>query len=185
MRRGPLLLGFVAAALFGQNQPPGDPLDTLVRDSPFLPPAGGIRAASAGESGPLELRGVVFERGAYSFSVYDQTTREAVWVRLGESGHPFVARSFDQEGDALTVEHRGRSVVLVLEPAKTMTGDPGAAPPPPLPTAAEAAPPGANQPTPAANPPPAAAVNPAEAQRLQNVADEVRRRRGAGSHPTQ
>ncbi len=189
-----LLLGIMLPVVSGQTPPPPDPLDGLVADSPFLQPAGGARKDAPGATGPLELRGIVFERGVYSFSLYDQASHEAVWVRLGEGGHPFVARSFNRERDVLTVDYQGRPVVLTLQPARMASANPAGAPPapPPLPGAAEAAgragqqnaaPSGAsngNSP-PAANANPAAApANPAEAQRLQNLADELRRRRGTG-----
>ncbi len=189
-----VLLPVVAA----QTTLPADPLDALVADSPFLPGAGGRGAAAGGATGPLELRGIVFEDGAYVFSIYDQASKEAVWVRLDERGQPFVARSFNRERDSLTVEHHGRTVVLSLQPARMAGAQAGAPlPPAPLPGAVESAGPN-NQNTPG-NPaqPPAQGPNAiagaptvppsgstptaTEAQRLQNLADEIRRRRGTGS----
>jgi hypothetical protein len=172
---------------------PPDPLDALVADSPFGAPAGGGRAATPGAAGPLELRSVVFVDGAYQFSVFDQGTGKADWVKIGERGFPFVVRSFNQEHDSLTVEHQGRTVVLALQPARTaVAANTPPSSPPPLPGAARN---NAGQPQGgqasgsgnAANPnagpaPPAgsANANASEAQRLQNLADEIRRRRGAG-----
>jgi hypothetical protein len=173
--------------------PRADPLDGLVADSPFLSPAGGMRSAAATSTGPLELRSVVFVDGAYQFSIFDQGTGESDWVRIGEGGYPFVARSFNRERDALTVEHQGRTLVLALQPAKMASG--AAAQPqsqPPLPGPGDATnrkgnpPPGQGPPHTAANasnnaPTPPGATSAAEAQRLQNLADEIRRRRGTGS----
>jgi hypothetical protein len=175
-----------------------DPLDALVADSPFGAPAGGNRGGPAGATGPLELRSIVFVDGAYQFSIFDQGTGKAEWVKIGETGLPFVARSFDRERDALTVEHRGRTLVLALQPAKmgTVAGGAPSAPPSPLPganrngpaqpnnvnAAAPNGPPGGsgNNAGPRATPPPASSTSAAEAQRLQNLADEIRRRRGTG-----
>ena len=184
----------------------GDPLDALVADSPFGAPAGGGRAATPGATGPLELRSVVFVDGAYQFSVFDQGSGKADWVKIGEHGFPFIARSFNQERDALTVEHQGRTMVLSLQAAKTGTAA-GNQPPPspsPLPGAnrnGQAQVPGAQTNANAGSPnggpgpangnananggvpaPPSATsnTNAAEAQRLQNLADEIRRRRGSG-----
>jgi hypothetical protein len=200
MKSGLVLLALwsVAAA---QTKPAADPLDGLVADSPFLPAAGGRGVAGVGAEGPLELRGIVFDDGAYRFSVYDQASREATWVRLDERGLPFVARSFNRERDALTVEHRGRTLVLELQPARMASGNAGPPPSPsPLPGAVDpnqggqrgaslqpprqasggpgGAPPAANAPGAG---PPSSNTTAAEAQRLQNLADEIRRRRGSGS----
>lgn len=191
----PFLL--VALPLLAAEQPRAAPdlLDGLVRDSPFVTPAGG-RAAASGESGPFELRSVVFEGGAYSFSIYDPSTKESAWVKLKEAGFPFVARSFDREHDTLVVDFQGRSLALALQPTKTTALAQSQAPvsPSPLPTQPGAAqnPAARNGPqpgTPAPNsptnggPPVPNAMSPAEAQRLQNIADEIRRRRNVGSPP--
>jgi hypothetical protein len=181
---------------------PADPLDALIADPPFGVPAGGRRPGSPGPTGPLELRSIVFADGAYQFSIYDQGTGKADWVKIGETGFPFVARSFNRERDSLTVEHQGRTLVLALQPAKTAAAAPNSPSggPSPLPTANNRngplppSPGGSNNSGPANNgapananasagsTPPAATSNPnaSEAQRLQNLADEIRRRRGTG-----
>lgn len=179
----------------GSATAPSDPLDALVADSPFGAPAGGTGKGAAGATGPLELRSIVFVDGAYQFSIFDQGSGKAEWVRIDERGFPFVAKSFNRERDSLTVEHRGRTVVLALQAAKTAAATNNAPPntPPPLPGAARnnANPTGVSSgPTPsnpgAGNtnagpaPSPAGNTNAAEAQRLQNLADEIRRRRGSG-----
>ena len=193
MKRALLSLILLPVAI-AQTTPPGDPLDTLVTDSPFVPASGGARAV-AGATGPLELRGIVFDEGAYRFSVFDQGTGEANWVTLGERVQSFLARSFNQERDLLTVEHQGRTVVLALQPAKMASGAAAMNQGPvPLPGAGEpgtrrnngAIQPGGNAsnaagPVPMPPPGPAANPNPAEAQRLQNLALEIRRRRNTGS----
>lgn len=203
MRYGLILLTVLPVVAAPASPPPTDPLDALVADSPFLPTAGAGRKAAAGATGPLELRSVVFDRGAYLFSLYDQGSRQSAWVRLNESGYPFVARSFNRERDTLTVDYQGRSVVLDLLPAKmAIANGPGVpSAPPALPNAAQsvapqpaAAPatngaaPAANNPAPNAPPAASAAItapNAAEAQRLQNLADETRRRRGTGPQPVE
>jgi hypothetical protein len=170
-----------------ETAPRADPLDGLAADSPFLPAAGGRRSAATA-TGPLELRSVVFMDGAYQFSIFDQGAGRAEWVRIGERGHPFVARSFNRERDELTVEHQGRTVVVTLQMAKMASGVPAQAQTQaPLPgpgdggnrrPAQPQGQPGPGAPAavdPAATPP--GATNSAEAQRLQNLADEIRRRR--------
>ena len=176
-----IMLTLAPAVLSAQATVSVDPLEALLRDSPFLPSTGVAGATATGETGPLELRSVIFEDGKFAFSIYDQGSRESKWVKLGESGNPFVARSFDRERDTLTVEHQGRSITLTLQPARMSsqqsTGSPTA--PAPLPTAAESAGAAAGQssgaPGPTVTPP--AALSAGEAQRLQNMADEIRRRR--------
>ncbi|MDB6165767.1 MAG: hypothetical protein JWQ83_907 [Lacunisphaera sp.] len=199
MRRCCLLLS-VALPLLAADPPPAAPdlLDGLVHDSPFLTPAGG-RAVASGEAGPFELRSIVFEGGGYSFSVYDPSTKESAWVKLKETGFPFVARSFDREHDTLVVDYQGRSLALPLAATKTMAAAPAPPPPSPpaLPTqpgapaqnaARNGAPPNVPQPGGPQNPsagafPGPTNISPAEAQRLQNIADEIRRRRNVGSPP--
>lgn len=170
---------------------PPDPLDALVRDSPFLPGASTARTPATGESGPLELRSIVFEQGKFFFSIYDRGSRESKWVTLGQRDLPFVARSYNQEQETLTVDYQGRTVALKLQPSHIAgQSEPGSAPPPPpLPSADEAArqrgpqPSNSVQPSPSPAPvPPPGAVKPEESQRLQEMADEIRRRR---QHPVQ
>lgn len=186
---GRLLLavaGLSAGSLGAQVK--GGPLESLVRDSPFIPAGGMAARPAASAAGPLELRGVVFENGSYSFSIYDGATHEAIWVKLEESGHDFIARSFNRERDELVVEHQGRSLTLPLQEAKTTnTADAGGAPmPPPGATAAVQRPANPAPAQPAAASPAPTAAPPSqvlEAQRLQDLADEVRRRRNVGSPP--
>lgn len=173
-----------AVSLAAQVVVPPDPLDALVRDSPFLPGAATARAAAAGESGPLELRSVVFEQGKLFFSIYDQGNRESNWVTLGQGDLPFVARSYNQEQETLTVDYQGRTIALKLQPAHIAgQPEPGFAPAPsPLPSAEETArqrgPQRPNSAPPSASPaPPPSGVKPEESQRLQEMADEIRRRR--------
>lgn len=179
-----VMVVLLPVALAAQAVAPSDPLEALVRDSPFVPVAGASRAA-AGEGGPLELRSVVFERGEFAFSVYDAASRESQWVKLGQQDLPFVARSYDQAEDVLTVDYQGRTLALKLQPAHIAGQVPAnaGASPPPLPSAEDAARAGANRPANAAssNPPaplaPPAALKPDESQRLQQMAEEIRRRR--------
>jgi hypothetical protein len=190
MRAMPIISLAASVALAAQVAVPSDPLESLVRDSPFLPGTGVVRSVASGENGPLELRSVVFEQGEFLFSVYDQGTRESKWVRLGQQDLPFVARSFNQEQDILTVDYQGRTLALELQPAHIADQPPaGSQPaPPPLPSAGETARQGGVRPSDSAssNPaPPPAALKPEESQRLQEMADEIRRRRQQSVQPSQ
>jgi hypothetical protein len=178
--------GWIGAQVRAAKAPPPapavDPLDELMRDSPFMPAGGPVAAAP--EGGPLELRGVLFEGGQFLFSIHDQGTKESKWVRLGERDTPYVARSFDHENDVLTVDYQGRQVALKLPPARVTELAPSGAPqdgnPAPMPTPQPATRPGPSrqpQQPPPAGPSTPPTLKPEEAQRLQNMADEIRRRR--------
>lgn len=192
--RLPALLAAMPVLLAAQAAASPDPLEALVRDSPFLPASGAGAGAPATAVGPLEFRSVVFEQGQYFFSIYDQGTHQSRWVGLGPGDAPFVARSYNREQDILTVEHQGRSLTLKLQEGR-IAGQPAGTPnsnPAPLPTSEETArkaggpsPANANPPAPnaAAAPAPAPAANPAEGQRLQELADELRRRRQMPAQP--
>lgn len=171
-------------------KPAEDPLDALVRDSPFLP-AGGAAPAANKESGPLELRGVAFEGREYVFSVYDQASKESKWVKLGQGDLPFTARSYDQEQELLVVEYQGRTTSLKLQTAHVVGQAPSgaASSPPPLPAPGEGSPQAGAPPAPQPGPPgsgparPTSTGNPEESQRLQRMADEIRRRRSLQQVP--
>jgi hypothetical protein len=181
MKSACIILGVLLSGTAVDAQLRSGLLESLVRDSPFRPPAGGAAPAEGGAA-QFEFRGVVVEAGGYSFSVYDQSRHEAGWVKLDEPGRTFVARRFDPTRDTLTIEQNGQSLTLALKRARVqaMAVTPPVAPPPPLPTS------GALAPGPAVgNAPPSGpnALNAQEAQRLQNIADEIRRRRGLRQLP--
>jgi hypothetical protein len=160
-----------------------DALESLVKDSPFLPVASG--GAAPGQNGPLELRGVIMERGSYAFSLYDLNSKESYWVGLNETGFPFMVRSYDAISDTVTVEQQGRVLSLTLAAARTMAANPVMAS---QPTPGAPGPSGGPQPTGASGTGPTqfavgavpSSVTPDEAQRLQRIADEIRRRRAVG-----
>lgn len=137
---------------------------TLAPTSPFLPPDGA--SAVATENQPLELRGIMFEGGAYRFSVYDPTRHTGQWVRLNEPGHDFTVKTHDAARDAVTVDFQGRLLTLNLHTAKVMgltLPDPTTGP---RPTAAG----------PGGGPVPKAAT-PEEAARFNRAVEEINRRR--------
>lgn len=161
-----------------------DVLDSLVKDSPFLPAA--ASAAAAGQNGPLELRSIIMDRGTYYFSLYDLNSKESFWVGLNETGFPALVRSYDRDTETVTVEQQGRSMSLTLAAARTLAANPAmAAQPQPGAPVATAGAPSSGGPTvqPSNGPqfgPVPSSVTPDEAQRLQRIADEIRRRRAAG-----
>jgi hypothetical protein len=147
--------------------------------SPFTPPAAAAPAAAAtSTAGGLEFRGNIDLGDGMQFRLFDPAKKSGVWLRLNQRNEEFdvVARRYDDEQKALTIEHQGRSLTLTMRVAKVVSGGAPAQPPPPAPA------PGA--PPPAVNVAPAVTqsvvVNPTpadEQRRLEAVAAEVARRR--------
>jgi hypothetical protein len=150
---------------------------TISTDSPFMPKNGQVMAAPT-ENTPIELRGVMSAPDGLYFAIYEPATQKGGWVKMGQADAAYVVRSYDEANSAVSVEYQGRMQTLTLKEARF---DGTAAL---LPTVVQ-------QPVnlPAGVPPrqvmpggmPVANVsNPAdEAARLQQVANEVKRRRAA------
>ncbi len=146
-------------------QPAAPSLQSLVSNSPFG------TAAAAGPNtgmptGPLEFRGTFVDNGERFFSLLDPATRRSEWVGLNEAGRPFTVKSYDAERETIVVEYQGRSLDLKLHAARISALPPVAAAPVPMPA-------NANPGRPEAIPAPSTT----EAQRLAQVAEEIRRRR--------
>lgn len=164
--------------LAAQVTVPDDPLESLVRDSPFLPITGAAPITASGEGGPLEFRSVVFELGEFFFSIYDQSARESKWVTFGETDLPYVVRSYNQEEDILTIDYQGRNLALKLQSAHTAGQITDGTSPAPLPSAGEGGQnAGRSTQSEASAPSSSSGVDAAQSQRLQEMADEIRRRR--------
>lgn len=170
MTRPLLLLALLAAPAFAQPAP-APSLQNLLANPPFG------SAASAGaapvSATPLEFRGTFVDRGERFFSLADPATKKAEWVTLNETGHPFLVKAYDADTETVTVDFQGRSLSLKLRAAKIVA----MAAPPPQPVA------GVQPGTPAPSAGPAASTT--EAQRLAQVAEEIRRRRALRSQATQ
>lgn len=161
------LLAFLAVPALAQTSA-GPSLQNLVQNSPFgtATPAGQTAAAA----GPLEFRGTFVDRGERFFSILDTGARRAEWVGLKEGGHAFQVKSYDPDNETVALDYQGRSLSLKLRTARVSAM---AMPPPqvtagPQPVAGPGAPGG-----PAVTPAPSTT----EAQRLAQVAEEIRRRR--------
>jgi len=162
------LLAFLAVPALAQT-PAAPSLQNLVQNSPFgtATPVGQAAAAA----GPLEFRGTFVDRGERFFSIADTASRRAEWVSLNESGRPFLVKNYDPESETVTLDYQGRSMSLKLRTARITAM---AMPPPQV-----AAQPQPGQ-LPGPVPLPAAALSApgaTEAQRLAQVAEEIRRRR--------
>jgi hypothetical protein len=143
----------------------GMDLNTLVERSPFAPP--GSKNAEPENVAPsqLEFRGIAADDNGTLFSVYDLAANRGYWVREGGEG-AITVKTFNTADNQLVVEHGGRTLALSLKRASIQAG---AAPAiAAIPTPGNASPGSNNRTT--ANPA-------ADAQRLEAVAAEVRRRR--------
>ena len=165
MVRPPLILVLLAGPVLAQPAAPS--LQSLISNSPFGVATVGAPGAAAPSA--LEFRGTFVDRGERFFSLVDPATRKAEWVGLNEPGRPFTVKSFDTERETVAVEFQGRTLDLKLHSARVVALAPQ--PAAPVPPAGTLLPPGAAQPR------PAVAAGTSEAQRLAQVAEEIRRRR--------
>jgi hypothetical protein len=134
----------------------------LTPDSPFAPPSsGGADAGATPANSPLELHGILDMPDGYKFNLCDQAGHVNVWIGLNAPGQPFVVRSQDVAHNRVTVEYQGRELTLSLARAKV---------------ASMAMPPqGMPMPMPQ---PGAVSISPQEErERLERIAEEIRRRR--------
>jgi hypothetical protein len=161
------LLTLTAAAQTAAPAQAPASLQNLVGNSPF-----GSAAQAPGApvtATPLEFRGTFVDGGERFFSVLDPSTRRAEWVALNEPGRPFTVKAFDPEKEAISVEFQGRTLDLKLHSARIAAAAPAPAPAPNVTPNGQPAPANAQ-----ARP---AAPTASEAQRLAQVAEEIRRRR--------
>lgn len=170
------LFALLAVPALAQTPPPPEPatstlpsLQNLVQNSPFgsATPVGQPGAAA----GPLEFRGTFVERGERFFSILDTGSRRAEWVGMKESGHAYTVKSYDPDSETVTLDYQGRSLSLKLRTARITamaTPPPTAGPQPGMAISAGMA---SGGPTVVPGP------NTTEAQRLAQVAEEIRRRR--------
>lgn len=138
-------------------------LDGLLQNSPFGRSTANPRPTSAE---PLEFRGLMVEDGIHYFSVRETATARSFWVTLFDHGASnFVANDYDEANQRLTVDYQGNQLVLTLVKPDNLVAPPVTAANPPRPPVAAATPP-----APTSSPE-------AEAERLRNIAEEIKRRR--------
>ncbi len=162
---------FVLVALPAFAQPVAPSLQNLITNSPFA--ASGPTYASAAVNAPLEFRGTFVASGERFFSILDTATRRAEWVGLNEAGQLFTVKRYDAANEAISVEFQGRSLELKLHSAR-VASLPVSAPPPVVNNAQSAGRPAA-----------VGAPTGTEAQRLAQVAEEIRRRRALRQQASQ
>lgn len=163
------LLAFLAVSALAQTPPAAPSLQNLVQNSPFgtATPVGQAAAAA----GPLEFRGTFVDRGERFFSILDTGSRRAEWVGMKEGGHAYTVKNYDPDSETVTLDYQGRSLSLKLRTARitAMAMPPQVAAGPQANVVSAPGTPGG----PGVNPAPSST----EAQRLAQVAEEIRRRR--------
>lgn len=154
-----LLAGFAAA----QN------LQGLLENSPF----GKARTTAPGAAetgGQLEFRGVAEENGVLWFSLYDTATKRSTWVRRDATGTGPAIRAYDATTPAVTIEYQSKTLTLPLRRAPQVAVAPMPQPggPGPLPGNAVVI---------GGGPTPSGGAAGLDAARIQQIQDEIRRRR--------
>jgi len=146
--------------------------DELVKNSPFLPegyqpprppdrtPPRPTRPPEERPLDKLEFRSIAKLSGETTFSLFDPTEKRGFWLTVNQSEGGFTLVEYKEKEDSVVVRHDGRTRVIPLRESKVVAiADAPATRPAPTPTAAPAA----------------EAANPEE--RMQNLAEEIRRRR--------
>jgi hypothetical protein len=147
--------------------------DELVRNSPFLPdgwappqprpqPAPPPRPTQPQPLDRVEFRSKVNLGGKTTFSIFDPTNNRSHWLGLNQTEGGFTILEYKPKEDSIVVRHDGRTRTISLHEAKVQA-------------MAEAAP----APTPGRAQGGVAASQPAASpeERMQNLAEEIRRRR--------
>lgn len=168
-RTGPLLALACTLGL-GSAQAATSPLDSLLANSPFAVVKSG-QAADAGTQ-PLEFRGVSEEKGGPFFSILDTATKRSRWVVMNDPSDDFVVKSYDADAHTVSLDQHGRVLSLTLKSGPRIVQNV----PPPMPPGSNGQP-GVTMPN--------GGGKGAEAQRLQQIAEEIRRRRALRQQPPQ
>lgn len=171
--RSKTLLLLALCASLGHMAVKADSLDSLVKNSPF----GSAKSGQPVDAGnqPMEFRGVLEENGQQLFSVFDTATKRSRWVTLNDTSGEVVVKSYNAEANTIALEQNGRALSLTLKSGPRIVQNV----PPPMPPGM----PGANG-VQGQILPNGAGKGP-EAQRLQQIAEEIRRRRALRQQPPQ
>ena len=146
-------------------------LSGLVNNSPF----GTLRSGGPGSNAatePFEFRSVLGEKdNKFLFSIYETATRRSNWVELNDPLNGFSVKSYDAGKQTITVDYQGKAMTLAIKQAPAVAqvyqapalqvgpvpvmqnpGNPSVQPSPAMPTAIDQ-------------------------QRIQQIQEEIRRRR--------
>jgi hypothetical protein len=88
--------------------------------SPFLPPSAASTGNGVTAGGPIELHGYMVTPEGQKFSIYDTAKKSATWVKINETGYPFVVRTYKvvSSVDQVTVDYQGNTLTLALKQPK-------------------------------------------------------------------
>lgn len=163
--------GLVSILLLVAVPAPAQPdLQNLLANSPFgqARGPGGQETANA----TWEFRGVAEEAGEVWFSLYDTSAKRSVWVKRDATPPGLTLGNFDAAALTLTLDYQGKILVLPIKRAPQVAVAsplPGVIPGGPQPAVGGMAGPQPIQLNPGSSP--------ADAQRIQQVTEEIRRRR--------
>ncbi len=165
-------MGFALSLTTGMA---GSRFDSLIANSPI----GSAKTAQPADAGnqPVEFRGVLEENGQLLFSVFDTATKRSRWIPLNDSNGEVVVKSYNAETNTIALEQNGRALSLILKSGPRIVQN---IPPPPMSSNMQA---GVNG-LPGQIMPNGVGKGP-EQQRLQQIAEEIRRRRALRQQPPQ
>ncbi len=168
-----LRLAGAAAPAVGVTAP--DKMSGLLSNSPFgTGKAGATNASASGEA--FEFRSVFEEGGSKFFSIYETSTRKSNWVELNDPVNGFSVKTYDATKESITLDYQGRSLTLAIKraPAVAQVMQPQPQPPQMQP--------GVNGGMPTITNPASPGVPTAiDQQRIQQIQEEIRRRRALRS----
>jgi len=167
----PVALCLAALPLAGATAQP-EKINGLLNNSPFGQSRAGT-AAAAGSGDPLEFRAVLEDKGSMMFSIYDTVARRSTWVPLKDSSNGFAVNDYDAAKESITVDFHGRVMTLPIKRAPMVAVAQG--PRPNMP----GGPAGAIS----SLPPGMAPGSPVDQQRMQQIQEEIRRRRALREQP--
>jgi hypothetical protein len=152
--------------------PTPEKMTGLLNNSPFGS-AKSAQSAVGGNGEPFELRAVLEENGSKFFSIYDTATRRSNWVELNDPVNGFSIKSYDAAKENITVDYQGKSMTLAIKRAPAVAQVMQQ----PMPSV-----PGPNGPMVQPNMPGVqGAPTAVDQQRIQQIQEEIRRRRALRS----
>jgi hypothetical protein len=163
----------VVLRLAGAGTPP-DKMSGLLSNSPFGSAKSGVAGGTAGGEA-LEFRAFLGENGSKFFSIYETATKRSNWVELNDSVNGFSVKGYDAAKESITVEYQGKTMTLAIKRAPAVA-QVMQQPPQPMPG------PGPTGVMPSANNPSGqAGPTTVDQQRIQQIQEEIRRRRALRS----
>ena len=161
----------------GESTPPEKMnLSGLVSNSPFGSSRAGVANGNAGGE-PFEFRAVLEEKGSKFFSIFETATRRSNWVELNDPVNGFSVKGYDVAKETITVDYQGKSMTLAIKRAPAVAQVMQQPIPQPMP-----GPNGMVQPvgSPSVQGGPTAPTA-VDQQRIQQIQEEIRRRRALRS----